>query len=94
MDELLTEAAQPITDETKKIVTVFLEMAEQNEEIKEIKADQKEMLELFCEQSEQWTPKQIKVGFKYYTQLIKDRGAATEAELEREKIIEVISLIE
>ena len=55
--------------------------------------DQKEMIEMYCEQNSQWTVKQIKTGYKIFTKFIKDRQKTTEEELEREKIVELITNI-
>ena len=80
--------------ETKKIMDVFLAMSESDDEVKEIKNDIKDMLIGFCDENETWTPKQLKTGYKFYKQYVKDRGKAVESELERDKIIELISNIE
>ena len=82
-----------LQEDTKKIMDVFLSMSEQDDEVKEIKTDQKDMLTSFCEENEQWTPKQLKAGYTYYKKYIKDKGQATEDELERDKIIEMIDQI-
>ena len=79
--------------EVNKIIKVLSEIHEHNEEIKDIKADTKEMIELFCEQNPDYTPKQIRSGYKYFKKFVKDRQQLTEEELEREKIIELIEQI-
>jgi len=79
--------------EAKKVLNIFAEMEEQNEELKSIKSDQKDMIALFCEENEDYTPKQIKAGYKYFLKFVKDRSQLTEDELEREKMIELIEQV-
>jgi len=80
-------------NEAAKVLKIFGEMEDQNEQIKDIRTDQKEMLGLFCEQNPDYTPKQIKAGYKYYVKYNKDRSALTEDELEREEIIKLIEAV-
>lgn len=74
----------------ERLVNLYEDIDEQNEDIKEIKSDQKDMIDLFCEQNEEFTKKQVKAGFKYFIKVLKDRSEVTVDELEREKIIELI----
>ncbi len=77
-------------DIAEKVLRIFGEMVEKEEEQKDIRQDTKEMIDLFCEQNDNFTPKQIKAGFAYFKKFNKDRSLLAEDELERDMMIEII----
>ena len=77
-------------EEAKKIIKIFSEMEEMKQDVKDINTSLKEMLELFCEQNDNYSPKQIKTGYKFFVKHQKNKQALTLDELERDKMIEII----
>jgi len=80
-----------MSEAAKKIVALFESMISAEDEVKEIKSDIKDAIEMYCLENDHFTPKAIKSGFVYFKKLIKDRGATQDDESQREKIIEIIS---
>ncbi len=79
-----------LKEDAANIMQLFARIEQEDEKIDVCKDDKKAAIELFCENNEQFTPQQIKAGYKYFSKLVKDKSKVLETESEREKMIEII----
>lgn len=74
----------------EKILGLFQEMVTREEEIKELRDENKLAIESFCEENDSFEPKAIKETYKFFKNLAKDKSATTDLEFQRDKIVEIL----
>jgi hypothetical protein len=76
--------------EKQAILTLFERMLERDEEIKDIREEQKDAIAEFCEENSKFEPKAIKDGYRFFKKLGKDGSSARDEEYQRDKIVELL----
>lgn len=73
-----------------EILSLFERLADREEEIKELREENKDAIDTFCNQHEGFEPKAIKEAYKLFKSLSKDKSAATDFEYQRDKLVEIL----
>lgn len=76
--------------EEQGILNLFEQIANREEEIRETRQEIKDAIEQFCEEFDQFEPKVIKDGYRFFKKLAKDKSTATDEEFQRDKIVELL----
>lgn len=74
----------------EEILTLFENLADREQTIKELRAEIKESIEDFCEEYNDFEPKAVKEAYKVFKNLSKDKSATTDQEFQRDKIVEIL----
>jgi hypothetical protein len=76
--------------EEQGILQLFERLSERDEEIKDLREEMKDAISMFCEEFEQFEPKAIKDGYRFFKKLAKDKSSTVDAEFQRDKIVELL----
>lgn len=76
--------------EAEGILSLFERLVERDEEIKDLRLEMKDAIEQFCEEHDQFEPKAIKEGYRFFKKLGKDKSSTVDAEFQRDKIVELL----
>ena len=80
-----------LNDEIKqKMMTLFEEIAIKENDISEVKTEIKESIDLFCNNNQEFRPKNIKEGYRFFKKLCKDKTVTVDNEFQRDKIIDIL----
>ena len=74
----------------EKIIGLFSEIADREEEIKSLREEIKESIESFCEEHDDYEKKAIKDAYKFFKNLSKDKTTAVDTEFQRDKIVDLL----
>jgi len=74
----------------QKILNLFEEIANREVEIKDIKDEIKESIDRFCEENTEFEVKAVKVGYRFFKNLAKDKSSTVDQEFQRDKIVECL----
>ena len=77
-------------EDAKIIFNLFEDLANLDEEIKEMRADIKERVEAFCENNDEFEPKAIKEAYRFFKKLTKDKSSTVDEEFQRDKLVELL----
>jgi arginine deiminase len=74
----------------KEILGLFDELQSRENEIKELRQEIKDAIELFCEKNDKFEPKAIKDSFKLYKSISKDKSKTVDLEFQKDQIFEYL----
>lgn len=79
-----------MADEAKPILDLFEQIALREDDIKELREEIKDAIDLFCEEYDAYEKKAVKTGYKFFKQLAKDKSSTVDEEFQRDKIVELL----
>ena len=79
-----------MSDVKQAVINLFEQMFTREDEIKDLHTEIKDSLNIFCEEHEEFDPKALKDGYKFFKKLIKDSSQARGDEFVRDKIVELL----
>lgn len=78
-------------EEGKRVLGLFEQIANREEEIRDIRSEIKDAIEQFCEEFDNYEPKVIREAYRFFKKLAKDKSEAMDVEIQREKLIELLT---
>lgn len=77
-------------EEGKRILGLFEQLANREEEMRDIRAEMKDAIDQFCEEFDNFEPKVVREAYRFFKKLAKDKSEAMDVEIQREKLIELL----
>lgn len=77
-------------DAQAAILQLFEQVVEREGEIKDLRIEIKDAFENFCEEHEQFQPKTMKEGYRFFKKLAKDKSSCVDEEFQRDKVVEIL----
>ena len=77
-------------DEAQRLLGLFEQIANREQEISDIRQEIKDAIEQFVEEFDTYEAKVIRDGYRFFKKLAKDKSSTVDAEVQREKIIDLL----
>ena len=75
---------------SKALMNLLTQIQDREQEISDIRQEIKDAIEQFCEEFEEFEPRGVKEGIKFFKKLTKDQSSTVDLETQRERIIDLL----